>query len=56
MHDLAFSMYGGFWMSFGLIYWPGSGILTAYQGAAASQLTSALGIYVSGAFIRSDAY
>ncbi|KAF8603202.1 hypothetical protein BDV93DRAFT_508692 [Ceratobasidium sp. AG-I] len=42
----AFSMYGGFWISFGLIYWPGSGILTAYQGAAASQISSALGIYL----------
>jgi len=42
----AFTMYGGFWVSFGLIYWPSSGILTAYQGAAASQLPSALGIYL----------
>ncbi|CAE6454916.1 unnamed protein product [Rhizoctonia solani] len=42
----AFSMYGGFWLSFGCIYWPGSGILDAYKGAAASQLPSALGIYL----------
>jgi succinate-acetate transporter protein len=40
-------MYGGFWLSFGAIYWPGSGILEAYSGEAASQLPSALGIYVS---------
>lgn len=40
-------MYGGFWISYGLIFWPGSGILAAYTGAAASQLPSALGIYVS---------
>ncbi|KAG8730399.1 hypothetical protein FRC11_006770 [Ceratobasidium sp. 423] len=43
----AFSMYGGFWLSFGCIYWPGSGILDAYKGAAAAQLPNALGIYVS---------
>ncbi|CAE6435663.1 unnamed protein product [Rhizoctonia solani] len=42
----AFSMYGGFWLSFGAIYWPGSGILEAYTGEAASQLPSALGIYL----------
>lgn len=42
----AFSMYGGFWISFGLIYWPSSGILAAYTGDAASQLSSALGIYL----------
>ncbi|KAG8682249.1 hypothetical protein FRC09_016899 [Ceratobasidium sp. 395] len=42
----AFSMYGGFWLSFGAIYWPGSGILDAYQGAAKAQLASALGIYL----------
>ncbi|KAB5593562.1 hypothetical protein CTheo_3028 [Ceratobasidium theobromae] len=42
----AFSMYGGFWISYGLIFWPGSGILAAYTGAAASQLPSALGIYL----------
>ncbi|KAJ1302208.1 hypothetical protein OPQ81_001032 [Rhizoctonia solani] len=43
----AFSLYGGFWFSFGLIYWPSSGILAAYQGGAASQLSSALGIYLT---------
>ncbi|KDN48370.1 hypothetical protein RSAG8_02962, partial [Rhizoctonia solani AG-8 WAC10335] len=42
----AFSLYGGFWFSFGLIYWPSSGILAAYEGEAASQLSSALGIYL----------
>ncbi|KAG9087271.1 hypothetical protein FRC07_012860 [Ceratobasidium sp. 392] len=43
----AFSVYGGFWFSFGLIYWPSSGILDAYAGDAASQLSSALGIYLT---------
>jgi succinate-acetate transporter protein len=43
----AFSLYGGFWFSFGLIYWPSSGILDAYSGDAASQLPSALGIYLT---------
>ncbi|KAG8776830.1 hypothetical protein FRC12_000678 [Ceratobasidium sp. 428] len=43
----AFSIYGGFWFSFGLIYWPSSGILDAYAGDAASQLSSALGIYLT---------
>lgn len=42
----AFSMYGGFWISYGLIFWPSSGILEAYTGEAASQLASALGIYL----------
>ncbi|KAF8699866.1 GPR1/FUN34/yaaH family, partial [Rhizoctonia solani] len=41
-----FSLYGGFWFSFGLIYWPGSGILAAYEDEKASQLSSALGIYL----------
>jgi succinate-acetate transporter protein len=40
----AFSAYGGFWLSFGLIYWPSSGILTAEY--AVGELESALGIYL----------
>ncbi|KAG8713571.1 hypothetical protein FRC09_018575 [Ceratobasidium sp. 395] len=47
LRDQAFSIYGGFWFSFGLIYWPSSGILDAYAGDAASQLSSALGIYLT---------
>ena len=43
-------MYGGFWMSFGTIFIPGSGILTAY-GDATSELDSALGIYLFTWFI-----
>ncbi|QRV81866.1 glyoxylate pathway regulator [Ceratobasidium sp. AG-Ba] len=43
----AFSIYGGFWFSFGLIYWPSSGILDAYAGDAVSQLPNALGIYLT---------
>ncbi|KAF8472416.1 GPR1/FUN34/yaaH family-domain-containing protein [Gautieria morchelliformis] len=49
----AFSSYGGFWLSFSLIYIPGSGILTAYDPASgnASQLKDALGIYLITWFI-----
>lgn len=42
----AFSSYGGFWLSFGLLYIPGSGILDSYANAPASELDSALGIYL----------
>jgi len=47
----AFSSFGGFWISFGLVYWPGSGILDAYAGDAATQLPSAVGIYLAAWFI-----
>lgn len=47
----AFSSYGGFWISFALIFWPSSGILDAYSGAAAHELPSALGFYLAGWFI-----
>lgn len=46
----AFTMYGAFWMSFGTLYIPGSGILDAY-GSDASELDSALGIYLMVWFI-----
>jgi len=46
----AFTSYGAFWLSFALIYWPGSGILAAYTDAT-DQLTSALGIYLITWFI-----
>ncbi|KAB5589245.1 BIR domain-containing protein [Ceratobasidium theobromae] len=42
----AFSLYGGFWFSYGIIYLPSSGILGAYEGDS-SQLSSALGIYLT---------
>ncbi|KAL7416930.1 GPR1/FUN34/yaaH family-domain-containing protein [Mrakia frigida] len=45
----AFSAYGTFWISFGLIYWPSSGILTADW--AEGELESALGIYILTWFI-----
>ncbi|TBU39642.1 FUN34 transmembrane protein [Dichomitus squalens] len=45
----AFTMYGGFWMSFGTIFIPGSGILTAYTDI--NELNSALGIYLWTWFI-----
>jgi len=47
----AFSSYGGFWISFGAIFIPGSGILAAFSGANASQLHNALGIYLMAWFI-----
>lgn len=40
----AFSSYGAFWMSYGTILIPGSGILAAYT--TQSDLASALGIYL----------
>jgi hypothetical protein len=45
----AFTSYGAFWLSFGLIYWPSSGILTATY--AEGELASALGIYLMAWFI-----
>ncbi|CED83761.1 GPR1/FUN34/yaaH [Phaffia rhodozyma] len=45
----AFSSYGGFWISFGFIYWPSSGILTATY--APGELASVLGIYLIAWFI-----
>ncbi|KAH9855739.1 FUN34 transmembrane protein [Lenzites betulinus] len=41
----AFTMYGGFWMSFATIFLPGSGVIAAY-GENADELNSALGIYL----------
>jgi len=38
----AFTLLGGFWLSYGIVYWPSSGALSAYQ---TSELGSALGIY-----------
>jgi len=49
----AFSSYGGFWISFALIYWPNSGIIAAYttDPANAPQLENAVGFYLAGWFI-----
>ncbi|KAI0638769.1 FUN34 transmembrane protein [Trametes polyzona] len=41
----AFTMYGGFWMSFATIFIPGSGVTAAY-GENVAELDSALGIYL----------
>jgi hypothetical protein len=41
----AFSSYGGFWISFGIILWPSSGILAAYADTPA-ELDQALGLYL----------
>lgn len=45
----AFSSYGGFWISYGLIFWPNAGILTAYTSP--HELHSLLGFYLAGWFI-----
>ncbi|KAJ1303114.1 hypothetical protein OPQ81_011315 [Rhizoctonia solani] len=39
----AFTILGGFWISYGIMYWPSSGSLSAYSTVGA--LGSALGIY-----------
>ncbi|RSH82504.1 uncharacterized protein EHS24_007484 [Apiotrichum porosum] len=46
----AFCSYGGFWISLGLIFWPSSGILAAYEDDAHA-LNSALGLYMMVWFI-----
>ncbi|OCH89821.1 hypothetical protein OBBRIDRAFT_639764 [Obba rivulosa] len=45
----AFTMYGGFWMSFATLYLPGSGIAAAYTDAA--EFDHAVGIYLMTWFI-----
>ncbi|KAI0344307.1 Gpr1 family protein [Trametopsis cervina] len=45
----AFTSYGGFWLSFGALYIPGSGILAAYSDPA--ELDSALAIYLITWFV-----
>jgi len=45
----AFSSYGGFWISFGIILWPGSGVAAAYTEAG--MFEQALGLYLTGWFI-----
>lgn len=44
----AFSSYGGFWLSFGLIFVPGAGILDGYAKATTQTLENSLGIYLLG--------
>lgn len=45
----AFSSYGGFWLSFGLIFIPGAGILDAYSTKSTVQnLENSLGLYLLG--------
>ncbi|KAG8982319.1 hypothetical protein FRB90_006877 [Tulasnella sp. 427] len=46
----AFSSYGGFWLSFALIFWPSSGIIEAYAEKP-GELSSALGIYLITWFV-----
>ncbi|KAJ7347736.1 Gpr1 family protein [Mycena albidolilacea] len=45
----AFTSYGAFWLSFGTIFLPGTGILAAYENA--EELEHALGIYLFSWFI-----
>ena len=40
---LAFTLLGGYWLSYGIMYWPTSGALSSYT--TTGQLGSALGIY-----------
>ncbi|CAE6377314.1 Ammonia transport outward protein 2 OS=Saccharomyces cerevisiae (strain ATCC 204508 / S288c) GN=ATO2 PE=1 SV=1 [Rhizoctonia solani AG-1 IB] len=47
----AFSAYGGFWFSYGIILYPGSGVLDAYNGDKSNQLNDALGIFLLVWFI-----
>ncbi|CAE6506697.1 unnamed protein product [Rhizoctonia solani] len=48
-----FSCYGGFWLSFAVINWPGTGILESYSGNASNQLNDAMGIFFLVWFILS---
>jgi hypothetical protein len=41
-----FASYGSFWMSYGTIYIPASGIIAAYSDP--TELANALGIYING--------
>lgn len=49
----AFSSYGGFWISYGIILWPSSGVISAYTAKpeTAGQLHNALAIYLMAWFI-----
>jgi len=48
-HFVAFSSYGAFWLSFSLLYIPGSGIAEAYTDS--TEFASAVGIYLFTWFI-----
>ncbi|KIM80389.1 hypothetical protein PILCRDRAFT_822520 [Piloderma croceum F 1598] len=43
----AFSSYGAFWMSYATILLPGSGIIDSYANAPPTELSNALGIYLT---------
>jgi len=45
----AFSSFGGFWISFGILLWPSSGIIDAYKDPI--ELENVLGFYLIGWFI-----
>ncbi|KDQ16028.1 hypothetical protein BOTBODRAFT_173311 [Botryobasidium botryosum FD-172 SS1] len=44
-----FSIYGAFYLSLGIIYWPGSGLIDSYL--ASHDLNRAMGIYLTGWFV-----
>jgi len=44
-----FSIYGAFYLSLGVIYWPGSGIIDTYS--TFGDLNRAMGIYLTGWFV-----
>jgi succinate-acetate transporter protein len=47
----AFCSYGGFWISFAFILWPGAEIETRTAAASTADLLNAIGLYLSGWFI-----
>jgi len=47
----AFSSYGAFWISYALIFIPGTGVLDSYTGATAPQLGDAVGFFLMVWFI-----
>lgn len=48
--SIAFSSYGGFWLSFAMIYLPSTGIVAAYP-ASGNELDNAVGFYLAVWFI-----
>ncbi|KAH7097872.1 Gpr1 family protein [Auriculariales sp. MPI-PUGE-AT-0066] len=47
----AFSMYGAFWISYGLMHIPGLNIVTSYTGDSADQLHNAEGLFLAMWFV-----
>ncbi|KAH7100974.1 Gpr1 family protein [Auriculariales sp. MPI-PUGE-AT-0066] len=49
----SFTIYGTFWMSYGLMHIPGLNSVTSYAGESADQLPNAMGIYFAMWFLIS---